>query len=74
MIPFGVTRALVEAAATSSLATRRRGVKAGAVTARVIAADRATADALATALTVAPDTLSRLRRRFQDTVVSLVQR
>jgi thiamine biosynthesis lipoprotein len=44
------------------------------VTARVIAADGATADALATALTVAPDTLSRIRRRFPDTVVSLVQR
>ena len=44
------------------------------VTARVIAADGATADALATALTVAPDTLSRIRRRFPDTAVSLVQR
>ena len=44
------------------------------VTARVIAADGATADALATALTVAPDTLSRIRRRFPDTVASLVQR
>ena len=44
------------------------------VTARVIAADGATADALATALTVAPDALSRIRRQFPDTAVSLVQR
>ena len=44
------------------------------VTARVIAEDGATADALATALTVAPDTLSRIRRRFPDAAVSLVQR
>ena len=44
------------------------------VTARVIAADGATADALATALTVAPDTLSRIRRQFPDAAMSLVQR
>ena len=44
------------------------------VTARVIAADGATADALATALTVAPDTLSRIRRRFPDAAMSLIQR
>ncbi len=44
------------------------------VTARVIAADGATADALATALTVAPDTLSRIRRRFPGAAMSLVQR
>ena len=43
------------------------------VTARVIAADGATADALATALTVAPDTLSRIRRQFPDAAMSLVQ-
>ena len=44
------------------------------VTARVIAADGATADALATALTVAPDTLSRIRSRFPDAAMSLTQR
>lgn len=44
------------------------------VTARVIAADGATADALATALTVAPDTLSRIRSRFPDAAMSLIQR
>ena len=44
------------------------------LTARVIVADGATADALATALTVAPDTLSRMRRKFPDAAVSLVQR
>ena len=44
------------------------------VTARVIAADGATADALATALTVAPDTLSRIRLQFPDAAMSLVQR
>ena len=43
------------------------------VTARVIAADGATADALATALTVAPDTLLRIRRQFPDAALSLVQ-
>jgi thiamine biosynthesis lipoprotein len=44
------------------------------VTARVIAANGATADALATALTVAPHTLPRIRRQFPDAAVSLVQR
>jgi FAD:protein FMN transferase len=44
------------------------------VTARVIAANGATADALATALTVAPHTLPRIRRHFPDAAVSLVQR
>ena len=44
------------------------------LTARVIAADGATADALATALTVAPDTLSRIRSRFPDAAMSLIQR
>jgi FAD:protein FMN transferase len=44
------------------------------VTARVIAANGATADALATALTVAPHTLLRIRRQFPDAAVSLVQR
>jgi thiamine biosynthesis lipoprotein len=43
------------------------------VTARVIAADGATADALATALTVAPDSLLRIRRRFPDVAVSLAR-
>jgi thiamine biosynthesis lipoprotein len=44
------------------------------VTARVIAANGATADALATALTVAPHTLPRIRRQFPGAAVSLVQR